>query len=482
MAPLVSVVVPFYNVESYISECLESLAAQTLSDIEVILVDDGSQDGSRRVAEEFAARDPRFVVVRQPNRGPGPARNEGLRWARGPYLAFADSDDIVPPEAYEVLVSSLERTGSDLACGGVCRIVDGEPAASSLHEKVFRRAVRRTHIMDRRVLVRDRTVWNKVYRRDFWLEHRLSFPAGIYEDVPLSMRAHVLADSVDVLPDVVYHWRKREEGESSITQRRAELSNLGDRLEAICAVRAFLREEAPELIMAFDGLVLEKDIIFLFQALEQAREEETGPLLDLARQWLAVLSPGVLAAAPSLRRLELHLLERGLVGQLRQVRDFRRASADAPRIVPRGLRKTCWYGDYPYFRDRSLRIPDEVFDATNELRLLASVEECRWTGSRFTVLGEVAIHRVERRPRKVSVWLSDGSRDVPVPSRRTGRGKVVAEIDPARLAGGGPNWRLYAQVETRGLVLKGHFRDGEAHRPWRLSVPGWSRTGMDITQ
>ena len=115
MAPLVSVVVPFYNVESYISECLESLAAQTLSDIEVILVDDGSQDGSRRVAEEFAARDPRFVVVRQPNRGPGPARNEGLRWARGPYLAFADSDDVVPPEAYEVLVSSLERrkNGSD---------------------------------------------------------------------------------------------------------------------------------------------------------------------------------------------------------------------------------------------------------------------------------------------------------------------------------------------------------------------------------
>ncbi|WP_113700387.1 glycosyltransferase family 2 protein [Nonomuraea lactucae] len=482
MAPLVSVVVPFYNVESYIAECLESLAAQTLADIEVILVDDGSVDGSRRIADEVAARDPRFVVVRQPNRGPGPARNEGLRWARGAYLAFADSDDVVPPEAYELLVSSLERTGSDLACGGVRRIRDGGLAASSLHEKVFRREVRRTHIMDRRVLVRDRTVWNKVYRKDFWDEHRLRFPSGIYEDVPLSMRAHVLADSVDLLPEVVYHWRKRELGEVSITQRRAELSNLGDRLEAICAVRAFLREEAPELIMAFDGLVLEKDIVFLFQALEEARDEDIAPLHDLARQWLAVLSPAVLASAPSLRRLELHLMERGLIKELRGVREFRRNCSDVPRIVPRGLRKAGWYGDYPFFRDRSLKIPDDVFDASNELKLLARVEECRWTGSRFTVLGEVAIHRVERRPRKVQLWLSDGSREVPVPARRTGGGKLVAEIDPVRLKGGGPNWRLHAQVETRGLVLNGHFRDGDAHKPWRLSVPGWSRTGMDITQ
>lgn len=482
MAPLVSVVVPFYNVEPYIAECLESLAAQTLADIEVILVDDGSTDGSRRIADAFASRDPRFVVVRQPNRGPGPARNEGVRWARGSYLAFADSDDVVPPEAYETLVCSLERTGSDLACGGVRRIRDGGLAASSLHEKVFRRAVRRTHIMDRRVLVRDRTVWNKVYRRDFWQEHRLRFPAGIYEDVPLSMRAHVLADSVDVLPDVVYHWRKRETGEGSITQRRAELANLSDRLEAICAVRAFLREEAPELILAFDGLVLEKDIVFLFQALEQAREEDVPPLHDLARQWLAVLSPAVLGTAPSLRRLELHLMERGLIRQLREVREFRRATADSPRIVPRGLRKVGWYGDYPYFRDRSLRIPDAVYDATDELKLLARVEECRWTGSRFTVLGEVAIHRVERRPRKVRLFLSDGNREVPVPSRRTKNGRYVAEIDPAHLKGGGPTWRLHALVDARGVELTGHFRDGDANRPWRLSVPGWSRTGMDIAQ
>ncbi|MFC4111787.1 glycosyltransferase family 2 protein [Nonomuraea zeae] len=480
MIPLLSVVVPVYNVEPYITECLKSLAAQTLEDIEVILVDDGSDDGSRRVAEDFAARDNRFVLIGQRNMGPGPARNEGIRQARGTYLAFADSDDVVPPEAYEVLVTKLAETGSDLACGAVGRLVEGVLEESTLHEKAFRRPELCTHITDKQVLIRDRTVWNKVYRRDFWERHGLEFPAGIYEDVPVAMQAHVLATSVDMVGDVVYHWRKRESGETSITQRRAELPNLYERLAAIRSVRAFLDERAPELLDGFDALVLEKDILFLFQALENS--DETGPLLALADAWVGELGPKVLATAPSLRRLELHLLRRGLVAELRRVRDFRRAHADGTRIVPRGLRTTNWYGDYPFFRDRRLRIPDEVFDAREELKLIARVEACEWTGTEFRLRGQVSMHRVERRIGKVGLWLSDGRRRVPLEVRRSGRFGVVANVDPARLAGGGPSWRLQARAETRGLVLKGWFRDGDANSAWRFSVPGWSRTGMDITQ
>jgi CDP-glycerol glycerophosphotransferase len=482
MAPQLSVVVPVYNVEPYITECLESLAAQTLADLEVILVDDGSQDGSRKIAERFVDRDSRFVLIDQPNQGPGPARNAGIRLARAPYLAFADSDDVVPPDAYALLAGSLERTRSDLACGAVRRIRDGELGPSSLHEKGFRRTIEGTHILDRHVLVRDRTVWNKVYRRTFWDRHGLEFAAGIYEDVPLSMRAHVLASGVDVLDDVVYHWRKREEGETSITQRRAELPNLAERLAAIRSVRRFLEDHAPELSDTFDALVLEKDIAFLFLALEHAEDDETGPLLELAGEWLDTLSQVALASVPSLRRLELHLLERGLVEELREVRRFRRAAVDGTRVVPRGLRTTGWYGDYPYFRDRSLRIPDDVYDAREELRLLATVEDCQWTGSAFRVRGEVAIHRVKRRPGKMAVWLTDGRREVPLEARRVGARGVVADIDPASLGRGGPHWRLHVRAETRGLVLEGCFRDATAQKAWRLSVPRRSRTGMDIAQ
>ncbi|MEV4110832.1 glycosyltransferase family 2 protein [Nonomuraea sp. NPDC049695] len=481
MIPLLSVVVPVYNVEPYITECLKSLAAQTLDDIEVVLVDDGSSDGSRRIAEDFAAKDDRFVLLGQRNLGPGPARNAGLRQARGTYLAFADSDDVVPPDAYRRLVDTLAETGSDLACGAVGRLVDGVLEESILHEKAFRRPELCTHITDKQVLIRDRTVWNKVYRRDFWERGGLVFAPGIYEDVPVAMQAHVLATSVDMIGDVVYHWRKRDAGETSITQRRAELPNLYERLAAIRAVRAFLDERAPELLDGFDALVLEKDIIFLFQALEAG--EESGLLLQLADAWLTTLSPKALATAPSLRRLELHLIRRGMVDELRQVREFRRACEDGTRIVPRGRRTTNWYGDYPFFRKRRrLRIPDEVFDARDEIRLVARVEECTWTGAEYHLRGQVAFHRVDRKVSKVDLWLSDGRRRVPLEVRRTGRHGMAATVDPERLQGGGPSWRLQVRGEVRGLVLKSWARDGDANSAWRLSVPGWSRSGMDMPQ
>ncbi|GAA4939232.1 CDP-glycerol glycerophosphotransferase [Nonomuraea thailandensis] len=480
MIPLLSVIVPIYNVEPYLAECLKSLAAQTLEDLEVVLVDDGSVDGSRRIAEDFVARDDRFVLIGQRNLGPGPARNQGIRQARGSYLAFADGDDVVPPEAYELLVGRLSETGSDLACGAVRRLLDGELEESILHEKVFRRPQLCTHITDKQVLVRDRTVWNKVYRRDFWERAGLAFPSGIYEDVPVAMQAHVLATSVDMVGEVVYHWRKREEGETSITQRRSELPNLGERLAAIRSVRAFLDDRAPELLDGFDALVLEKDTVFLFQALEHC-EGDPGPLLELAHEWLAALGPHVLGSAPSLRRLELHLLRRGLLAELRTVREFRRGREDVTRVVPRGMRTTNWYGDYPFFRDRRLRIPDEVFDAREELKLIARVESCEWTGAEYRLRAYVGIHRVDRKVPKVGLWLSDGRRRVPLETRRRGRYGVVAAVDPHRLEGGGP-WKLQVRAEMRGLVLKNWCRDATGGAVWRFSVPGWSRSGMDIPQ
>ncbi|MFG2077298.1 glycosyltransferase family 2 protein [Nonomuraea maritima] len=480
MIPLLSVVVPFYNVEAYLTECLKSLAAQTVEDIEVILVDDGSVDGSRRLAEDFAARDSRFVLVGQRNLGPGQARNHGLRQARGAYLAFADGDDVVPPGAYEVLLASLAETGSDLACGAVRRLVDGELEESILHEKVFRRPKLCTHITDKQVLIRDRTVWNKVYRRDFWDRHGLSFPSGIYEDVPVAMQAHVLATSVDMVGDVVYHWRRRDEDGASITQRRKELSNLGERLAAIRSVRAFLDERAPDLLDGFDALVLEKDTLFLFQALEGCVEQraEPGPLLDLAHAWLAELNPQVLAAAPSLRRLELHLMRRGLLAELRRVREFRRGRNDLTRVVPRGRRTTGWYGDYPFFRNRRLRIPDEVYDARDEVKLVAAVEGCERTPSGYRLRVHVSFHRVDRRVAKVNLWLTDGQRRVQLEATRKGTHGFEAVVDAGRLGDG--TWRLGVRAELRGLVFKGWCRDGDSAATWRLSVPGRSRTGMDI--
>src|SRR5262245_42734662 len=110
--PLISVIVPIFNVEAYLADCLESVAQQSLRDLEVVMVDDGSTDSSPLIAEEFARLDPRFRLVRQPNGGLGNARNNGVAQSRGEFFTFLDSDDVLPRGALAVLHESLRRTGS----------------------------------------------------------------------------------------------------------------------------------------------------------------------------------------------------------------------------------------------------------------------------------------------------------------------------------------------------------------------------------
>src|SRR4051812_17957240 len=117
--PRVSVVVPIYQVEDYLAECLASIAGQTERDLEVIMVDDGSTDGSAAIARRYADQDSRFRLITQPNGGLGKARNTGIAAASGEYLAFVDSDDRLPVDAYARLLGTLEATGSDFATGNV---------------------------------------------------------------------------------------------------------------------------------------------------------------------------------------------------------------------------------------------------------------------------------------------------------------------------------------------------------------------------
>jgi glycosyltransferase involved in cell wall biosynthesis len=208
---VISVVVPVYNVQSYLADCLDSLLAQTRRELEIVVVDDGSTDSSRAIADEYAARDPRVRVVHTDNHGLGAARNEGLRHVSGEFLAFADSDDVVPRTAYGVMAGSLVDSGADFATGSIVRWA------------------RNARIEERPELLGDVFAWNKLYRRGFWASAQLSWPEGVrYEDQPTTTKAF-LAGRFDVLPDIVYHWRIRTDG-SSITQQRASMKDLEDRL------------------------------------------------------------------------------------------------------------------------------------------------------------------------------------------------------------------------------------------------------------
>ena len=237
---LISVVVPAHNVERYIHYSLDSLRRQTYSNIEVIVVDDGSQDGSVRIAQRHRRRDPRVRIVRRPNGGPSAARNTGVAAARGEFLTFADPDDIVRANGYERAIAVLRETGSDFAVLSYDRLEHGRrrkpgPWITAAHAT---RRLRCTVDSAPDIQV-NAVVWSKVFRRSFYDAAGIRFPEGvIYEDQPVSARAYARAQAFDILPDVAVTWRIREDG-TSITQQTSSADNLAEHNDA---VRASLAE------------------------------------------------------------------------------------------------------------------------------------------------------------------------------------------------------------------------------------------------
>ncbi len=222
--------VPAYNVADYLADCLASILAQSHSELEVVVVDDGSTDGTGELADRVAGDDPRVRVVHQANAGLGAARNEGTRRATGDYLTFADSDDLVVEEAYARLVGALEQSGSDLAIGAVERFDDDRTFMTPLMKENHERTAYGVLLDDAPLMLADVFAWNKVYRRSFWDAAGLSFPTGVrYEDQPTLTRAFVEAGRFDVLAEPVYRWRIRSDG-SSISQQRADPRDLADRI------------------------------------------------------------------------------------------------------------------------------------------------------------------------------------------------------------------------------------------------------------
>ena len=450
-----SVVVPFFNVEPYIGAALESIAGQTMTDLEVIMVDDGSADGSTAIAKSFAARDSRFRLVQQENQGLGPARNAGTKRATGDYLAFFDSDDLLAPHAYEILAGSLEKTGSDMACGGVRRFSPAGIVPSPMHSEPFRSTVLRTHVSRYHPLMHDWTAWNKVIRRSFWDACDLEFPPGLYEDSPVMVPAHVMATSVDVFRDVVYYYRVRQSGELSISQGSTGLSNNEQRMASVCAVGAFLADRAPDLKPVYDRCVFEGDLAILANALRLMEDDDRELLVDVASDYLATVDESVYQQVDPLKRLRYHLIRRRMLPELMHVMQAMAQDGAAAPVARRGLLRPKWYAAYPYFGDRGAGVPDHIYEASDEMTLNARLDDVTWHDGRLRITGHAYIRRLDapaRSDTKISVRLRNHRlrRTVRLRVQRVHRPDVTAlsnqagacydwsgfavEFDPKRLA------------------------------------------------
>lgn len=279
--PEISVIVPVYKVEAYLPECVRSLQAQTFSDIEIILVDDGSPDNCGQLCDEFASQDKRIRVIHQKNAGLSAARNTGIDAAKGRYICFVDSDDIAAPDYCRILLELLDGTEYDFSFCGVCRFPDGsvpepvtkdgtytaangEYAAMQLHRKT------------------EFGVWNKLFRRELFDQIRFA-PGKLHEDVIFSADMLLTFCGGAVATErQLYYYRQREG--SIVANGAAKCSP--DRIFAGEYLLKAIRGKCPELIPAAMHYAVHYPWMFVDPIYVRRTFRENKDFLDQLQQYL----------------------------------------------------------------------------------------------------------------------------------------------------------------------------------------------------
>lgn len=268
-APKVSVIVPVYNVDKFLKACIESIQRQTLREIEIICVNDGSTDSSLEILQSMAKKDPRVVVVDQKNAGAGAARNNGVRLARGEYIGFVDSDDIIYPTMYEELYNKAVATKAEMVISGEIDTFFGENIcfpiknstliASNLELGTFT-------AIEYPELLQNVFLWNRLYSRKFWNENALQIPEHrrFAEDLCICTQASVLAKKIAYVKGP--HYKYRNKRENSLSDSLAKSQKKLDYLIAFRETKEFLEKTGAYDFYAKDFLTFS---VFLFILLQK---------------------------------------------------------------------------------------------------------------------------------------------------------------------------------------------------------------------
>lgn len=241
-APKVSVIIPAYNTENYIASCLHSLVAQTLKEIEIIVVDDGSTDFTASKVREIASLDARIKLFSQSNQKQGAARNRGIEIATGEYIGFVDSDDWVSYDYFEKLYDAAKRHDADIALATNVRIGNGKTKKRlEIEKEVFVQTLQDRIDISRQA--KNPCPTNKIYRRELLLAHNIFYPEGIYcEDKLFTMQALYYANGLVTVPETFYYYfRNPHSTVLSRPQSRLD-KNRANRL-----VLQFLREKKANI-------------------------------------------------------------------------------------------------------------------------------------------------------------------------------------------------------------------------------------------
>lgn len=240
---MISIIVPVYNGERYLAECIDSVLGQTFADWELIIVDDGSTDGSGAIADRYCRHDDRIRVIHRVNGGMSVARNTGIESVSGEYVYFLDCDDILHPEALALLFDAIETNKADMAIAGA--VLGSSYSPKRLGKVCFRNMnpieVVKDSLYQRGIL---HAPWGKIYKKT--ILDKVRFTKGLcYEDLDFFYRYSLLCDKIAVSYEKLYFYRQHP---SSImhtwTGQRLDVLDVVDDIEA------YMAESQPELLPA----------------------------------------------------------------------------------------------------------------------------------------------------------------------------------------------------------------------------------------
>lgn len=229
---LITVVVPIYNVENYLECCIESILSQSYTNLEIILVDDGSTDSSGKICDVYANRDKRIRVVHKKNGGLSDARNRGLRKARGKYITFIDADDMVGEHFVESLFEAAKINESDISICDYTFIEDNikkvkEMTCGDVYLLSNIQCEKEMYCHSKHAL--EFVAWGKLYKTQLFFENNIEYPEGkIHEDLFTTYKLIYFSQKISVIGDVLYFYRKRT---GSIMNKGFNLKTL-DKVEA----------------------------------------------------------------------------------------------------------------------------------------------------------------------------------------------------------------------------------------------------------
>ncbi len=241
---ILSVVIPVYNVDGYISECLESILNQSFKDLEVICVNDGSDDNSLEILNYYKKLDSRIVIIDKSNEGSGVARNYGLSIARGEYIYFADGDDLLVDNALELMIKTADEKHTDILIFGAYSYYGGKRkiggySADKLPKRYLNKVFSSNDI--KRTIFRfPSTAWTKLYRREFLTKNNIKFQeirAG--QDQLFFFHSMIKADRIAILPKNLYCYRKNRCGSVTACKKKENYSPI----YVFTAIEKLLKDE-----------------------------------------------------------------------------------------------------------------------------------------------------------------------------------------------------------------------------------------------